>query len=157
MLIEEIMHTDFVTIDCKKTIYDACQLYKEKKVDFIIVMDKDKPTGIITDRDIIERVILKDKSPRKTKISDVMSFNLKTINASATLEKANQIMIENNIKKLPVLLNNKIIGIVTKTDLFKNIDIYLETFRDLEKYYKESKQNLEKIKNQWQKIIYELK
>ena len=157
MLVEDIMSKDVVTIDYKKTIYDACKLYKEKKVGCLVVMDKDILVGIVTERDIIERGILEDKPPRKTSISEIMSPNLRTIHALTPLEQASQIMKENKIKKLPVILNNKIVGIVTQTDLSDTIDVYSEAFEDLAKFYEESKDNLEKIINEWENIIYGLK
>jgi len=157
MLVEEIMTRDVVTIDCKKTIYDACKLYKEKKVGCLVVMDNDILVGIVTERDIIERGILQDKSPRKTKIREIMSSNLRTIHALAPLEKAAQIMKESYIKKLPVILNNKIVGIITQTDLSETIDVYSEAFKNLAKFYEESKDSLEKIINEWENIIYGLK
>lgn len=157
MLVEEIMTKDVVTIDCKKTIYDACKLYKEKKVGCLVVMDNDILVGIVTERDIIERGILKDKSPKKTKIREIMSSNLRTIHALTSLEKAAQTMKDSKIKKLPVILNNKIVGIITQTDLSETIDIYSEAFEDLAKFYEESKGNLEKIIDEWENIIYGLK
>lgn len=157
MLVEEIMTKDVVTIDCKKTIYDACKLYKEKKVGCLVVMDNDILVGIITERDIIERGILQNKSPKKTKIREIMSSNLRTIHALSSLEKASQIMKDNKIKKLPVILNNKIVGIITQTDLSETIDIYSEAFENLAKFYEESKGNLEKIIDEWENIIYGLK
>jgi len=157
MLVQEIMTKDIVTIDCKKTIYDACKLYKDKKVGCLVVMDDDILVGIVTERDIIERAILQDKSPRTTKIRDIMSSNLKIIHALSPLEKASQIMKESNIKKLPVILNNKIVGIITQTDISETIDVYSEAFENLEKFYEDTKENLEKIVNEWEDIIIELK
>ena len=157
MLVQEIMNRNVVTIDCNKTIYDACKLYKEKKVGCLVVMDNDILVGIVTERDIIERAILQDKPARKTKIRDIMSSNLRTIHAIAPIEKASKIMKENHIKKLPVILNNKIVGIVTQTDLSETIDVYSEAFENLAKFYEESKDNLEKILDEWKKIIYGLK
>ncbi|MGF3554191.1 MAG: CBS domain-containing protein [Thermoplasmatota archaeon] len=156
MLVEEIMSTDFVTIDCDKTIYDACKLYSEKKVDHLIVMDKDILVGIVTDRDIIEGAILKNKSLKKTKISEIMTTNLKTINALTNIEKAAEIMKENKIKKLPVILNDKIIGIIKETDLLEKVNIFSETFKDLSNFYEEKKKNLEEIIKEWKDIINDL-
>jgi CBS domain-containing protein len=157
MLVQEIMTKDVVTIDCKKTIYDACKVYKDKKVGCLVVMDNDILVGLVTERDIIERAILEDRSPRNTQIRDIMSSNLKIIHALAPLEKASQIMKENNIKKLPVILNNKIVGIITQTDISETIDIFSEAFENLEKFYEKSKENLENIVNEWEDIIYGLK
>jgi CBS domain-containing protein len=139
------MTRDVVTIDSNGTIYDACKLYNEKKVGSLVVMDNDIIVGIITERDIIERVILQKKVPNKTKIRDIMTHNIKTVHALAPLEKAALIMKEYKIKKLPVILNNKIVGIITETDLSQTIEAYSEAIEELTKLYNESNENAEKI------------
>jgi len=156
MLIEEIIDSNILIVDCNKTVYEACQLFKKKEVDYLIAVDKDVFAGLITERDIIERVILQDKSPKKTKIFEILQHNLITVDASTSCEKAKQIMEKNNLRFLPVLLNNKIIGVVNKRDLIDTSDIYSKTLKELEKYYKESKKNLRKIKNNWEKLTCEL-
>jgi malate dehydrogenase (oxaloacetate-decarboxylating) len=120
-------------------------------------MDKDIIVGIVTERDTIERVILEDKNPKKTKIRDIMSSNIKTIHALAPLEKAAKLMNEYKIKKLPVILNNEIVGIITETDLSNTIEAYSEAVQELTKFYSESKDTIEKILDEWGNILYSLK
>ena len=81
MLVEEVMTRKVVTIDCNKNVFDACKIYSKNKVGCLVVMDKDIIVGIITERDMIERVILQNRNPKKTKIREIMSFNIKTIHA----------------------------------------------------------------------------
>jgi len=157
MNVEEVMTTDVVSIECNKTVYDACKIYSKYHVGCLVVMDKEIIVGIVTERDTIERVILQNKNPKKTKIRDIMSSNIKTVHALAPIEKAAQIMKENRIKKLPVVLNNEIVGIVTETDLTRTIDVYSEAFEELTKFYIESKDNIEKIIDDWGNILYSLK
>ena len=106
MLVEEVMSRDIVSIDCNKEVIDACKVYSKNKVGSLVVMDKNIIVGIITERDTIERVILQNKDPKKTKVREIMSPNIITVHALAPLERAAQIMQESNIKKLPVILNN---------------------------------------------------
>jgi len=157
MLVEEVMTKDVVTIDCNKTLYDACKVYSQNKVGCLVVMDKDIVVGIITERDMIERAILKNMNPNKTKVREIMSSNIKTIHALAPLEKAAQIMRENNFKRLPVILNNKIVGIITQTDLSRTIDAFSETVEEMVKFYDESKSSIEKIIDEWGNMLYSLK
>lgn len=100
-------------------IIDACNKYKDYKVGCLVVIDKGRCAGIVTERDLIERTICVRRSPEKTKVGDIMSSNIKTVHALETLEKAIEIMKKNNIKKLPVILNDEIIGIITVTDISK--------------------------------------
>ena len=157
MLVEEVMTRKVVTIDCNKNVYDACKIYSKNKVGCLVVMDKDIIVGIVTERDMIDRVILQNRDPKKTKIREIMSYNIKTIHALTPLEKAAQIMKDNNIKKLPVVLNNKIVGIVTETDLTRTIEVFSEAIEELEKIYEESKDTIEKIMDEWGNILYSLK
>jgi len=117
MLIKEIMTDKVVTIDTNATVFDACKKYHENRVGSLIVVDKNSPVGIITERDIIERVVLADKNPHETKVADIMSKDLKVVHALEQVEKAADLMREHKIKKLPVVLDDKIVGIVTVTDI----------------------------------------
>ncbi len=117
MQISEIMTKNVVTIECDQTVLHACQRYKEHGVGCLVVMKDNMIVGILTERDIIERVILEQRDPFTTTVDEIMSKNIKTIHASASVEKAAEMMKKNKIKKLPVVLNNEIVGIVTVTDL----------------------------------------
>ena len=66
-------------------------------------------------------------------------------------------MKDNNIKKLPVVLNNEIVGIVTETNLTRTIEVFSEAIGELEKIYEESKDTIEKIMDEWGNILYSLK
>jgi CBS domain-containing protein len=119
MLVEEVMIKNVMTIDRDKTVFDACNMYKDYKVGCLIVTDKGKCVGIVTERDLIERTICLRRDPEKTRINDIMSSNIKTIHPLDTIEKALEIMKINNIKKLPAVLKEDIVGIITVTDISK--------------------------------------
>jgi len=119
MLVKEAMTKNVVTIDRGETVLDACNKYRDYKVGCLVVTDKEQCVGIVTERDLIERTICLRRSPEQTKVGDIMSSNIKTVHALDTLEKVIAIMKENHIKKLPVILNNEIVGIVTVTDISK--------------------------------------
>lgn len=117
MHVSEIMVKDVVSIQSDNTVIDACNAYKKQGVGCLVVMKNNLLVGIVTERDIIERVIIDQKNPKKAKVEEIMSKNIKTVHASATIEKAADIMKKNRIKKLPVILNNEIVGIITVTDI----------------------------------------
>ena len=157
MLVEEVMTRDVVKIDCNQTVYNACEKYCEIKVGSLVVMDRDIIVGIITERDIIERAILRNKNPENTKIREIMSPNIKTIHALAPIEKAVQIMKENKIKKLPVILNNDIVGIITETDISQTVEFFSEALVELTNLYNESKGDIQRIMERWGNILYNLR
>jgi len=117
MLVSEIMSKNVVTVESEESVLEACKIYKDRGVGCLVVMREGLILGILTERDIIERVIIEEKNPDKTTVEDIMSKNIKTVHASTSVEKAIEIMKEYKIKKLPVILNNEIFGIVTITDI----------------------------------------
>jgi CBS domain-containing protein len=157
MLVQEVMTKKVVRIDNNASVYDACKEYSKNRVGSLVVMDKNIIVGIVTERDTIERVILKNKDPKKTKIREIMTPNIKTIHALAPLEKAAKIMKDNGIKKLPVILNNEIVGIVTETDLMRTIDAFSEAVEELTQFYNDSRNNLETMMDEWGNILIGLK
>ena len=117
VLVKEIMTKNVVTIDRNKTIFDACNLYKEKKIGCLLITDEGKCVGITTERNIIERTICSRIDPYETKIGDIMSKDLVTVHALDKIETAIEYMEFFEIKKLPVLVNDNIVGIITASDI----------------------------------------
>jgi CBS domain-containing protein len=117
MIIKDIMTTDVVSIDAGQTATAACEVYKDRGVGCLVVTQNSIIVGILTERDIIERIILGARDPNATLVEDIMSRDIKTIHALAPIENAIKIMKEQRLKKLPVILNGKIVGIVTIADI----------------------------------------
>jgi len=157
MQVQEIMTKNVVKIDSDKSVLDACKKFSELKVGSLVVMSNDIVVGIITERDIIENIILVKGDPKKSKVREIMSSQLKTIHAMDPLEKAASIMKEYKIKKLPVILNNEIVGIITETDLSQTIDAFSFAIDELTELYYNSKETLEKVIDDWGNIIVGLK
>ena len=70
MLVQEVMSRNIVSIDCNKTVLEACKVYSKNKVGSLVVMDKEIIVGIVTERDTIERVIIKGRDPKTTKVRE---------------------------------------------------------------------------------------
>ena len=115
MLVKDVMTKDVITIDSNQTILDAYKLYRDNKVGSIIVTDSEKCIGIVTERDLIEKSI--DKDLNSTLVKDIMTSNIRTISPGDNLDTASEMMERFNIKKLPVLEDNNITGIITINDI----------------------------------------
>jgi len=119
MLVKEIMTKKVVTINSNDTAYDACIKYRDEKVGCLVVIENECCVGIVTERDLIQRTLCMRKNPEKTKISEIMSTDVKTINVLDKIEKAIEIIKKFKIKKLPVVSNDRIVGIITVSDISK--------------------------------------
>jgi CBS domain-containing protein len=117
MLVKEIMTRNVITIDQNATILEASQLYRDKRIGCLIITENSKIVGIVTERDLIERTICMLRDPEKTRIGDIMSHDIKTVHELDTLDKTLELMEKYSIKKLPVVKNKDIVGIITVTDI----------------------------------------
>jgi CBS domain-containing protein len=109
-----------LTIDSQKTVYEAAELMTLKEVGDILVTEADLPMGIVTERDFVRRVVAK-RRPLDTKISDVMSKPLITIGPNATLIEAARKMVDNRIRRLPVVERHKLVGIIVVSDFARHL------------------------------------
>jgi CBS domain-containing protein len=117
MLVKEAMTKNVIVINPDTTIKDAAKIMSEQRVGSLVVVENEKLVGIITELDIIWKVVASELDPKTTLVRDIMTKKVVTISADQTLEDATQLMVENKIKKLPVVENNKIVGIITATDI----------------------------------------
>jgi signal-transduction protein with cAMP-binding, CBS, and nucleotidyltransferase domain len=116
--VKDIMRKNVISISQEMTIKDAAVIMDDSNVGCIIVTKENSPIGILTERDFVKRVSAKEK-PLSTHLSEVMSTPLITVSPDETIWEAAEIMKENKIHKIPVQQNNKIIGILTSTDIVK--------------------------------------
>jgi CBS domain-containing protein len=109
-----------LTIDWQKTVFEAAELMTLKEVGDILVTEADLPRGIVTERDFVRRVVAK-RRPLETRISDVMSKPLITIGINSTLVEAARKMVENRIRRLPVVERHKLVGIIVVSDFARHL------------------------------------
>ncbi len=95
----------------------AAGIMKERARGSLIVVDAGRPVGIVTERDIVRRLVAEGRSATATKVGDIMSTPLISVGPEATVSAAVKIMYENGIRRLPVIENDRVIGIITSTDL----------------------------------------
>ena len=122
MAVKEVMSSEVYTARKKQSVSEVFKLMLKKDVSRIVVVEQDKPIGIVTLRDLMDRLgssKLAGLPPSKIRISTVMTENPLIISPEAELEKAARIMLDRNVSCLPVVENNKLVGILTKTDLIR--------------------------------------
>jgi CBS domain-containing protein len=111
------MKKEIVKIDVNSSIKNACNLYKDKKIGCLFVIENEDVIGIVTERDIIERTICLDRNPDTTKVREIMSPDVKTVDSNDNINHAISILKDNNIKKLAVTEKDELVGIITVTDI----------------------------------------
>jgi signal-transduction protein with cAMP-binding, CBS, and nucleotidyltransferase domain len=125
------------TLPADKKVVDAAKLLRKTSIGSIIVMQKGKARGIITERDIVYKVIAQGRDPKKTKLHAIMSKPLKVIKASDKVESAALALRNNRIKRLPVVNpKGKLVGIVTEGDLLRAYPGMLDVISELQEIRK---------------------
>lgn len=124
MLVKEVMKKNVITIDAEKTIEEACKIMGEKHIGSLIVTIDNKPYGIFTERDLISKVISKNIDIKKAKVKEYMSSPLIFVKPDFHIREAAKIMVEMHIRRLPVIENNKLVGIFTSSDFVEAICKY---------------------------------
>jgi CBS domain-containing protein len=118
--VKDIMTQEVVTIGSDKTVFEAAELMSTKGLGCVIVTVKAFPVGIITERDIVRRIVAK-RASLDVKVTEIMTKTLITVDPDTSLKEAARIMSTNKIRRLPVLKNNKLVGIVVASDFVRNI------------------------------------
>jgi CBS domain-containing protein len=116
------------TANLPTNVYDLARQMNEKNKGAVVIVDNQKggtaagiPAGIITERDIVRKVIAGDKDPRKTLASEIMSKPLITVGEDTSIYDAALIMTKYKIRRLPIVRDNLLLGIITATDLARRI------------------------------------
>ncbi len=117
MNVRDIMSTDVSWVDPSAKLTDIAKLMKDKDVGSVPVVQNNTVKGIITDRDIVIRVISEGKDTNQVTADQVMSADPVVIEESESIDRAADIMFEYQIKRLPVVKNDKLVGIISLGDL----------------------------------------
>ena len=127
---------DIWSIAPDASVFEAIELMAQKEVGALLVLEAEKPIGIISERDYTRKVILKGKSSRKTMIKAIMTSPVIFTDAGQDVKGCMELMTSKNIRHLPVLENNRLVGIVSLGDLVKAIISEQESkIRGLESYF----------------------
>jgi CBS domain-containing protein len=117
MLVKDIMTADVKTTPSKSTIQEAAQQMSEFRIGCLLVADKKALAGIVTEGDIIREVVSKDKLPSGVKVEDIMVTEVVAVGPDTEIEEAAKAMVERKIKRMPVIYQDQIVGIVSAIDI----------------------------------------
>ena len=117
------------------TVYAALKIMGEKNIGALLVMQDDDLKGIISERDYARKIILKGKTSRDTLVNDIMTENVITVVPEDAIEKCMELMSGKKIRHLPVMQNNKVVGVISITDVVTAIiEMQKNTITQLENY-----------------------
>lgn len=131
MLVKDVMSSPVITVDANETVDKVAQFMDTQRLGSIIVTDKDgRPIGIITERDLVTRVLSKDKLASELLAKDVMSSPLITINPDESLSNTARQMSKMNIRRLGVVYKGNLVGVISAKDVLAITPELLETVQE---------------------------
>ena len=115
--VEDVMVKEVITISENSTVKEAAEVMNKFEIGCLIAVRKGKAIGIITERDLLKRVVADTRDVTKTEVKDVMSSPLVIVEPSMDLEEAVKLMFQMKIKKLPVVDGKRLVGLISLTDI----------------------------------------
>ena len=132
---EELSVRDIMTVDVKitspeATVSDILRIMMENNIGSVVIVGpKREVLGIITERDLIRKVLSKGLNPRETRAEEIMSKPVITIEPDASIQEAANLMKEKGVGHLPVVENGRVIGIIAEGDIILLAPEFLEIFK----------------------------
>jgi len=126
------MVKDVITLQTDASAYDAVKLMNKNRIGCLVALDNSKIVGILTERDLLERVLEKCKNPKETRVSEIMTRQVIVGKPDMQLVEATRLMFENKVKKLPIVEGNRLAGLVTLTDIARATSVDKKTLELIE-------------------------
>lgn len=134
-ILSDKKHKEVISIAPHRPVFDALVVLAEYKIGALVVLEGEKLVGIFSERDYAREVVLKGRSSKTTPINDVMTHKVLSAKPSDLVEDAMSLMSEKRIRHLPVVENNKVIGVLSIGDLVKETITYQqELIKQLQNY-----------------------
>lgn len=127
MKIENLMIRSVVTLPSCASVYEAVKLMNKNKIGCLVVVYNGEIVGILTERDLLERVLEKCRDPKEIAVSQIMTEHVIVGKPNMELSEVTRIIFENGVKKLPIVEGNNLVGIVTLTDIARATSTDKET------------------------------
>ena len=115
--VRDIMEKNVITIDINETANNAANQMKENDISFLVIIENGKPIGVVSERDFVQKLCINNQNSSDVKISDIMSYKFRWVKPTTKIEDAIQKMLNNNIRRLLILDDEKLVGVITQTDL----------------------------------------
>lgn len=119
MSVKDIMVEEVITAKPDTKVKDAVKLMNKNEIGCLVVTRDGKPVGIITERDVLKKIVCESKNPEQVRVSEIMSKPLVVGKINMDLGEVAKLILKRNVKKLPVVDGEKLVGLITLTDIVR--------------------------------------
>lgn len=121
LLVKDVMTRDVKVVGSDSSVRAVVAAMNEFDIGSMIVIEGDKPVGVISERDVLRRVVEPCLSPETTTARQIMTSPVVTICESASVDEAVKLMAEKRVRKIPVMKEERLVGIITYTDIVSKV------------------------------------
>ena len=130
IIVKEAMKTNLAMVIPTTSVFEATKIMKKRKIGNVLIAKDKLLLGILTESDVIKKVVAEGKNPEEVKVEEVMTTPAVIIDPYVTLEEAMNTMGKCNVRRLPVIEDNELIGIITQKDISRMSPILHEISRE---------------------------
>ena len=123
---KDILETDFLSLSAGTTVLEAAKAMKEKRHGFVIVGSPNSPNGIVTEWDLVAKVVAEGRDPVKVTLADVMTRELFTISSNEGIATVAKIMSEKGVRRILIKDGDKVVGYITAKTMLANLEAYVD-------------------------------
>ncbi|MDG7011275.1 MAG: CBS domain-containing protein [Nitrososphaerota archaeon] len=122
----DIVEKDFLSLSGGTTVFEAAKAMKAGRRGFAVIGTLDAPEGLITEWDVLAKVVAEGKDPQKVTLNEIMTRELVSIDAGAGLAEVSQLMTERGIRRLLVKDGNNVVGFITSRTMLARMNDYVD-------------------------------
>ena len=122
----DIVEKDFLSLPGSSSVLEGARAMKDSRHGFVIIGDPTDPKGVVTEWDIVSKVVSEGRDPHSVTLEEVMTKELYSIDVSTPLSVVSQIMTEKGVRRLPVKEGDKIVGFITSKTMLARINEYVD-------------------------------
>jgi CBS domain-containing protein len=120
--VSELMSSNPRSVESSQTVRDAATIMRDEDVGLVPIVEGDRLVGTVTDRDVTIRVVAEDKDPNSTRVQEIASTDLVTIEPQQDLDEALRLMAKHQVRRLPVVEGGRLVGVVAQADVARQAD-----------------------------------
>jgi CBS domain-containing protein len=120
--VKDVMTSNPTTVQSDATVVEAARIMRDQDTGIVPVVENDRLVGTVTDRDITVRVVAEGRDPESTTVREIASTDVVSVEPQQDLSEAVRLMAEHQVRRLPVVENDRVVGIVAQADVAREAD-----------------------------------
>jgi CBS domain-containing protein len=124
---KDIVESDFISVNGNTNVLEAAKLMKQRKHGFVVIASEGKPVGIVTEWDLVSKIVADEKNPSSVLVKEIMSQNVMSVKTNDGIDYVSKLMAEKGIRRVLVLDKGEVIGFITAKTVLSRLEEYINS------------------------------